>query len=68
MDMNKNTSEEKDNLLHESQTLYDKAEMDLLREALKRSYTDRFFMMTRLMKRGMMFKNAKIIKRPSLNS
>lgn len=68
MDINKNTSEEKDNFLHKSNTLYDKAEMDLLRAALKRSYADRFFMMTRLMKRGMMLKNAKIIKRPSLNS
>lgn len=39
---------------------FDKAEMDLLRAALKRSYAERFTMMTTLMKMGMMLKKAKI--------
>jgi hypothetical protein len=40
---------------------YEKAEMDQLREALQRTYTERFFVMTKLMKRGKMLKNAKMI-------
>ena len=39
---------------------YEKAEMDLLRDALKRTHEQRFFMMTRLMKLSIMLKNAKI--------
>jgi hypothetical protein len=40
---------------------YEKAEMDQLRDALKRTYLERFFVMTKLMKRGKMLKNAKMI-------
>ncbi len=39
---------------------FEKAEMDLLRRALKTSYTERFFVMTRLMKMDIMLRNAKI--------
>jgi hypothetical protein len=39
---------------------YEKAKMDLLREALKRSYEERFHMMTNLMKMNIMFRKAKI--------
>jgi hypothetical protein len=40
---------------------YEKAEMDQLRDALKRSHKERFLVMTKLMKRGKMLKNAKMI-------
>ncbi|WP_114792398.1 hypothetical protein U0035_17025 [Niabella yanshanensis] len=39
---------------------FEKAENDLLRAALKRTYKERFLVMTTLMKRSVMFKNAKI--------
>ncbi len=44
--------------------LYEKAEMDQLRNALKRNYTERFLVMTRLMKMNEMFKRAKITHKP----
>lgn len=43
---------------------YEKAEMDLLHAALKRIYTERFLVMTRLMKMNEMFRRAKIIRTP----
>ncbi|MEP6513931.1 MAG: hypothetical protein ABJA79_08680 [Parafilimonas sp.] len=43
---------------------YEKAEMDLLYTALKRSYTQRFEMMMILIKTGIMLKNAKIYRTP----
>lgn len=43
---------------------YEKAELDLLRAALKRTHTERFLVMTRLMKMNEMFKKAKIIRTP----
>jgi hypothetical protein len=57
---------EKENkyIAEEPQPDYEKAEMDLLRDALKRSYTERFQMMTLLMKRSIMFKKAKITHKP----
>ena len=72
MDKNKNDITNKDNkpfepftgFLHLPLNVsadYEKAEMDQLRASLKRSYTERFLVMTRLMKRGIMIKNAKII-------
>ena len=52
---------EKDkNIVSEPQPDYEKAEMDSLREAIKRSYTERFKMMTTLMKMNIMFRRAKI--------
>jgi hypothetical protein len=43
---------------------YEKAEMDLLRKALKRTYAERFEMMTNLMKMDLMFRQAKITHKP----
>jgi hypothetical protein len=43
---------------------YEKAEMDQLREALKRSYKERFLMTTRLYKIQKMFEKAKITHQP----
>lgn len=47
---------------------YEKAEVEQLINSLKRSYTDRFFVMTPLMKRGIMMKNAKITHKPFIPS
>ena len=52
--------DEKLNIVEEPAADYEKAEMDLLRNALKMSYTERFFVMTRLMKMDIMLRNAKI--------
>jgi hypothetical protein len=43
---------------------FDKASMDLLRAALKRSHKERFLVMAQLMRRGIMMKNAKITHKP----
>ena len=43
---------------------YEKAEMDKLRNALKRTYRERFLMMTTLMKMNSRFKKTKIIRAP----
>ena len=53
--------EENKNTASEPQPDYEKAEMDLLRDGLKRSYTERFKMMTTLMKIGFMLKRSKIV-------
>lgn len=55
------------NILCEPSADYQKAEDDSLRLALTRSYTERFFIMTRLMKMDMMFRNAKITHKPYKN-
>ncbi len=54
------------NFLQEPDTFYEKAETDQLRAALKRSYKERFLVMTSLMKKSIMFKNAKITHQPPL--
>lgn len=41
---------------------YEKAELDLLRDGLKRTYTERFHKMMQLIRRSIMFKNAKITR------
>ena len=51
-------------IAHEPQPDYEKAEMDLLRAALKKTYTERFKTMTTLMKMNIMFRRAKITHRP----
>ena len=53
-------SEKNKNILKESAAAYDKAETDLLREALKRSYKERFLMLTRLYKIQQTLNKAKI--------
>ncbi len=55
------------NVMHEHREPdYEKAELDLLRDALKKSHEERFLTMTRLMKRSIMFRNAKIVHQPLL--
>ena len=53
-----------DNLLNEPQSDYEKSEMDLLRDALKRTYTERFLFTTRLYKIQQTLKKAKITHKP----
>lgn len=50
--------------LKEPDACYQKAETDLLKEALKTSYTERFLQTTRLYKIGMMMKSAKLTHQP----
>ncbi len=44
---------------------FEKAEIDLLRAALKRTDTERFQIMTNLMKMNLLFKKAKITHKPA---
>ena len=48
------------NILHEPQPDYEKAEMDLLKDALARNSSERFDKLMQLIKVGFMLKNAKI--------
>lgn len=48
------------NRFEEPSSDYEKAEMDLLKNALQRSYTERFHTMTTLMKMNKMFRQAEI--------
>lgn len=43
---------------------YEKAEMDLLRASLKQTHEERFRTMTKLMRRSIMLKNAKVVHKP----
>ncbi len=52
------------NILQEPMPDYEKAELDLLQEGLNRSYTERFLMMTNLMKRNIMLNKAIIKHKP----
>ena len=49
------------NFLQEPDAFYEKAEMDQLRQSLKRTYKERFLVMTNLMKMNLMFSRARII-------
>lgn len=60
--------DKKINIVSEPTADYEKAEMDLLRNALKHSYTERFLIMTRLMKMDKMFRSAKITHKKNYNS
>jgi hypothetical protein len=46
---------------------YEKAELDLLRDALKLSYSERFTMMMTLIKAGIMMSKAKTVHKPYLS-
>jgi hypothetical protein len=48
------------NFLQEPDAFYEKAEIDQLRAALKRTTKERFLVMTSLMKMNIMFSKAKI--------
>ena len=48
----------------EQNAYFEKLEMDQLKAALKRSYMERFKMMTTLMKMDIMFRRAKITHQP----
>jgi hypothetical protein len=62
-------SEEKKTYSNEEMdAFFEKAEMDQLRAALKRTYAERFLMMTKLMKMNIMFRQAKITHQPFLPS
>ena len=50
--------------MQESDAFYEKIEMDQLRDALKRSYTERFLMATTLYKVQQTLKKAKITHKP----
>jgi len=52
------------NILQEPEADFEKASIDLLRDGLKRSYAERFKMMTTLMKLGIMVRNAKSTHKP----
>jgi hypothetical protein len=52
------------NIVSEPVADYEKAEMDLLRNAMKHSYTERFLMMTTLMKMDKMLRLAKVTHKP----
>ena len=52
------------NIISEPDADYDKAEMDLLRDALKKSYTERFLMATTLYKVQLTMMKAKITHKP----
>lgn len=58
------SSPQPQHMVQEPAAGYEKAEMDLLHAALKRSYTERFKMMTTLMKMNAMFRRAKITRKP----
>ena len=64
MDNIGNKNKSSDNHLNEPTAGYEKAEMDLLRESLSRTYTERFLFTTRLYKIQQTFKKAKITHKP----
>jgi hypothetical protein len=57
-------SEENKNIISEPQPDYEIAELDLLRDALRRSHKERFLMTTRLYKVQQTLKRAKITHQP----
>jgi len=56
--------EENKNMVEEQQPDYEKAELELLRDGLRRSFTERFLMATTLYKVQQTFKKAKITHQP----
>ena len=57
-------SEDNKNILQDPQPDYEKAEMDLLRDALKRTHKERFLMATTLYKVQQTLNRAKITRKP----
>jgi len=55
---------ENKNIIKEPIPDYEKAETDLLKEGLNRSFNERFHMMTTLMKMNLMFKQAHVEHKP----
>ncbi|MDQ6757553.1 MAG: hypothetical protein M3004_11525 [Bacteroidota bacterium] len=60
----KNDISSEDNFLNEHQPDYEKAEMDQLRDALKRTYKERFLVATSLYKIQQMLSRATITHKP----
>jgi hypothetical protein len=58
----KQRKELEEQFLHDPDFFYKKAETDRLKEALKRTYKERFLVMTSLMKMGNMLSKARITK------
>lgn len=56
--------DKKENILSEPQADYEKTEMDLLRQGLKRTYKERFEMMMTLVRWVIMMQPAKITHKP----
>jgi hypothetical protein len=54
------------NVVEEPVADYEKAELDQLKLALTRSYTERFFIMTRLMKMDIMLRNSTVTHQPDV--
>ncbi len=52
------------NMLKEAQPVYEKAEMDLLKNALQRTYMERFLFATKLYKIQQTLKKATIMHKP----
>lgn len=61
-------TDRENNILNDPGEGYERAETNLLKDGINRTHEERFLMMTRLMKIGVMLKNAKIINKPSPNS
>jgi len=61
-------SEKKRNILKEEGNSYEQAEINLLRDALKRSYKERFLMLTQFYKTQQTLQKAKITHRNAANS
>ena len=53
-----------ENFLNEPSVYFEKAEMDLLKESLNRTYTERFLFATRLYKIQQALRKAKITHKP----
>ena len=58
--INKDVKKQEKQIVQEAIPDYEKSELDLIKMALKRSYTERFHAMTRLMKMNIMLRQAKI--------
>jgi hypothetical protein len=60
--------EKNKNILQEPDSSYEQAEINLLRDALKRSHKERFLMLTQFYKTQQTLKNARITHRNTENS